>query len=86
MSDAEFEYFVRDLLHSGLGLDLHAYPSGRDQGIDLLWIRPDGYRIVVQCKHYVKSDRSKFIGAVKRNSLRMATGGRTDTSWSPPIR
>lgn len=70
LSDTEFEYFVCDLLNQELGLGLHSYPAGRDQGIDLLQEWPDGYRIVVQCKHYVKSDRSKLVKEVEKEVLK----------------
>ncbi|MEV4062207.1 restriction endonuclease [Nonomuraea dietziae] len=66
LSPADFEHFVCDLLNAELGLELHAYPEGRDQGIDLLQVREDGHRTVGQCKHYGKSDRSKLIAAVKK--------------------
>ncbi|MFC9433783.1 restriction endonuclease [Nocardia sp. NPDC057030] len=66
----DFEYLVRDILNARLGLDLHAYPSGVDRGIDLLQVRPDGHRIVVQCKHYLKSDRSKLISAAKNETAK----------------
>lgn len=68
LSDVDFEVLVGDLLNADGDLDLHSYPAGRDQGIDLMQQRPDGYRIVVQCKHYVRSDRSKLIAAAKEEA------------------
>jgi hypothetical protein len=75
LSDTDFEYFVCDLLNKKLRLDLHDYPAGRDQGIDLLQELADGYRIVVQCKHYVRSDRSKLLKEVAKE--RHKTGYKT---------
>lgn len=70
LSDVDFEYLVRDILNARLGLDLHAYPSGVDRGIDLLQVRSDGHRTVVQCKHYLKSDRSKLVSAAKKETIK----------------
>lgn len=70
LSDTEFEHLVCDLLNEDQGLDLHRYPAGRDQGIDLLEERSDDYRIVVQCKHYVKSSRAKLLKEAKKETLK----------------
>jgi hypothetical protein len=66
LSDSDFEYFVCDLLNAEMGLDLHSYPAGRDQGIDLLQEFTDGTRVVVQCKHYVRSGKSKLVKEVEK--------------------
>ncbi|MEU7743607.1 restriction endonuclease [Nonomuraea sp. NPDC049158] len=68
LSPADFERFVCDLLNEELGLDLHSYPEGRDQGVDLLQVGEDGHRTVGQCKHYAKSDRSKLIASAKKEA------------------
>ena len=34
LSPADFERMACDLLNADLGLHLHSYPEGRDQGID----------------------------------------------------
>ncbi|WP_280267958.1 restriction endonuclease [Nocardia wallacei] len=65
LDDHDFEILVRDVLNAERGLSLRSYPAGPDEGIDLLDERPDGYRIVVQCKHYLRTDRSKLIRKVK---------------------
>lgn len=66
LSPADFEYFVCDLLNAELGLALHSYPEGRDRGIDLLQIRDDGHRTVVQCKHFLKSGAPKLVAAARK--------------------
>lgn len=66
LSDSDFEYFVCDLLNAEMKLDLHSYPAGRDQGIDLLQEFENGTRVVVQCKHYVRSDKSKLLKEIEK--------------------
>jgi hypothetical protein len=65
LSPTDFERMVGDLLNADLGLRLHSYPEGRDQGIDLRQVTPDGTTTIVQCKHYVKSGRATFLTAVR---------------------
>jgi hypothetical protein len=68
LSPTDFERLVGDLLNADLGLDLHSYPEGRDQGIDLREIASDGATSIVQCKHYIKSDQATFMKAVRKEA------------------
>lgn len=66
LSPADFERLARDILNASLGLELHAYAAGRDQGIDLRQVHADGTLTVVQCKHYLDSSWATFKTAVKK--------------------
>lgn len=66
LSNSGFEHLCRDVLNTEPDLRLETYPEGRDGGIDLREIRPDGSTIVGQCKHYERSSKSTFIRAVKK--------------------
>jgi hypothetical protein len=70
LSPVDFEHLVRDALNTDLGLKLHSYAQGRDQGIDLRQVATDGRTTVVQCKHYVESDRATFLRAVRKEGER----------------
>jgi hypothetical protein len=72
LSPTDFEYLVGDVLNADLGLRLHSYPEGRDQGIDLRQVTADGHTIIVQCKHYLKSSPSTFITAVRKEAGKRA--------------
>jgi hypothetical protein len=68
LSPTDFEYLVGDVLNADLGLRLHSYPEGRDQGIDLRQVTADGRTTIVQCKHYLKSSPSTFLTAVRKEA------------------
>ncbi|MFI6387822.1 restriction endonuclease [Nonomuraea sp. NPDC050540] len=71
LSPSDFERFVCDLLNTHLGLALHNYPEGRDQGIDLLEVRDDNHRTVVQCKHFLKSGGSKLVSGARKEAVKL---------------
>ena len=60
LNDVEFEYLCMDVLSKMLGVKLQRFGSGRDGGIDLT---DDSYRknIIVQVKHYIKTDNSGLL-------------------------
>ncbi|HEU5156756.1 MAG TPA: restriction endonuclease [Streptosporangiaceae bacterium] len=68
LSPTDFEYLVGDVLNADLGLRLHSYPEGRDQGIDLRQVTADGHTTIVQCKHYRKSSPATFLTAVRKEA------------------
>lgn len=65
LSPTDFEHLSRDVLNAALGLRLRSYPEGRDQGIDLREVTPDGHTTIVQCKHYARTATAGFMKAVK---------------------
>lgn len=72
LSATDFERLARDVLNAELGLRLHCYPEGRDQGIDLREVTTDGHVTIGQCKHYPRSSRNKFLTAVSKETRKPA--------------
>ena len=72
LSPTDFEYLIGDVLNADLGLRLHSYPEGRDQGIDLREVTADGHTTIVQCKHYRKSSPATFLAAVRKEAKKPA--------------
>lgn len=64
LNDVEFEYLCKDIMSRILDRKLERFGSGRDHGIDLT---DDAYRrnIIVQVKHYTKTDVRGLIGALR---------------------
>lgn len=69
LSPVDFEHLTRDILNADLGLRLHSYTIGRDQGIDLRQVDAEE-TIVVQCKHYARSSHSDLMTTVKKEARR----------------
>ncbi|RJQ91851.1 nSTAND3 domain-containing NTPase [Amycolatopsis panacis] len=61
LSDYDFEVVCRDLFEEILGLKLEIFARGADCGIDLRHMADDGSSVVVQCKHWVRSDRDALL-------------------------
>lgn len=72
LSPSDFERLACDVLNADLNLRLHAFPEGRDGGIDLREITESGFTTVAQCKHYLKSSPSAFMRAVKAETRKPA--------------
>ena len=64
LNDIEFEYLCMDVLSQMLGIKLQRFGSGSDGGIDLT---DDSYRknIVVQVKHYIRTDNSGLLRSLR---------------------
>lgn len=64
LNDIEFEYLCKDVMSRMLGLTLQRFGRGRDGGIDLT---DDVYKrtVIVQVKHYIKTDVSGLIAALR---------------------
>ena len=65
LSDTEFEALCKDIMSKKLAVKLERFGSGRDNGIDLT---EDAFRqqIIVQVKHYIKTDVKGLITALKK--------------------
>lgn len=65
LNDVEFEYLCQDIMSIKLGVNLQRFALGKDGGIDLT---DDAYRkkIVVQVKHYTKTDIKGLIRSLKK--------------------
>ena len=64
LNDVEFEYLCKDVMSKRLSKSLQRFASGRDGGIDLT-DNVFSPQIVIQVKHYVKSDFPKLIRSLK---------------------
>lgn len=90
LSPTDFELLVRDVLNVDQNLSLHAFPAGKDGGIDLRQVGENGIVTIVQCKHYVNSSSSDFDRAIRKEKTKPALGqaGRyilaTSHELSPP--
>ncbi len=64
LSDIEFESLCKDVLSKELAVKLERFGAGRDGGIDLT---DDAYKknIIVQVKHYTKTDVDGLIRSLK---------------------
>ncbi len=65
LNDVEFEYLCNDIMSKKLGIGLQRFTSGRDGGVDLT---DDAFHknIVVQVKHYVKTNVSGLITSLSK--------------------
>lgn len=65
LNDVEFEYLCQDIMSRKLNKSLQRFATGKDGGIDLT----DNVvkkNIIVQVKHYVKSDTKHLISSLKK--------------------
>ncbi|MGW3123816.1 nSTAND3 domain-containing NTPase [Streptomyces sp. NPDC001107] len=68
LSDLDFESLCKDMFERILGVRLEIFSSGPDGGIDLRYVGPN-QKIVIQCKHWMKSGRAKLIGHLLESEL-----------------
>lgn len=69
LSPQDFEEVSRDLLQAEWNVALEAFKAGRDSGIDLRYATPPGNRVIVQCKHYLKSGFSALLRHLRDSEL-----------------
>lgn len=69
LSPYDFEYLVRDLLQKELGITLESFPTGKDDGIDLRYHTSIDNHIIIQVKHYSKSNFSTLFNHLKSREL-----------------
>lgn len=65
LNDVEFEALCRDIMERILGVGLRRFGSGRDGGVDLT-DDVENKSIIVQVKHYIKSDVNALISTLKK--------------------
>jgi hypothetical protein len=70
LSAYDFQLLLQDLLQEEWGVPLESFAPGRDQGIDLRWLKPraepePGGFWVVQCKHYARSGYSRLLSSLR---------------------
>ena len=65
LNDVEFEYLCKDIMSKKLGVELRRFAQGRDGGVDLTDSLSEK-NIVVQVKHYIKTDFSGLLSSIKK--------------------
>lgn len=61
LNDKEFEVLVADLLTAEIGAPVERFKPGRDAGVDARWFASPGKEVIVQCKHWPRSNVSALI-------------------------
>lgn len=69
LSYLDFEDLARDLLQEEWGVTFESFMLGKDGGIDLRHLSPDGSKTIVQCKHYVGSGYKALLAKLKKDEL-----------------
>lgn len=74
LNDVEFEYLCKDVASKMLGIKLQRFGAGRDGGIDLT---NDAYRktVIVQVKHYVKTDVTGLMSSLRKEIPKVKANG-----------
>lgn len=70
LSPHDFENMARDLLQADWGLILESFKTGKDGGIDFRYAKA-GSRIVVQCKHYVRTGLAGLLHDLKEEAVKV---------------
>ena len=70
INDKDFEVLALDLLNTEYSLNLQDFKTGKDGGVDLRYSTiSNNNSIVVQAKHYLKTDLNKLIRILKKEEL-----------------
>ncbi|MCQ4936733.1 restriction endonuclease [Anaerotignum propionicum] len=65
LNDVEFEYLCQDIMSKKLGVPMRRFASGKDGGIDLA-DSTHNPKIIVQVKHYIKTDINGLIRSLQK--------------------
>lgn len=69
LSPYDFECLVRDLLQKELSITLESFTVGKDSGIDFCYHKSIDDQIIVQVKHYHKSNFSSLLNHLNSKEL-----------------
>ncbi|MEO8238340.1 MAG: restriction endonuclease [Flavobacterium sp.] len=70
INDKDFEVLTLDLLNEEYSLELQNFKDGKDRGIDLRYSTGENKNsIIVQAKHYLKTDFKKLISKLKKEEV-----------------
>lgn len=71
INDKDFEILTLDLLNQEYSYGLQSFKAGKDGGVDLRYSTTNNKNsIVVQAKHFVKTDFKKLISILKKEELK----------------
>ena len=65
LNDKEFEDLCADLLTCHLGSRVERFKVGRDGGVDGRFFSSEGFEVIIQCKHWLKSGLSALIRSIE---------------------
>ena len=71
LNDKEFEVLVCDLLSIELDEHIERFKSGKDNGVDGRFFSPAGTEIIIQCKHYYKSELATLLRNLKKEATKV---------------
>jgi len=69
LTDFDFEAVCKDIFEAEYGVRLEIFSPGADSGVDLRYLHEEGSELVIQCKHWVRSPRSKLIERIRVSEL-----------------
>ncbi|WP_079054280.1 restriction endonuclease [Streptomyces graminilatus] len=69
LTDFDFEAVCKDIFEAEYGVRLEIFSPGADSGVDLRYLQGGGSQLVIQCKHWVRSPRSKLIERIRVSEL-----------------
>ncbi|MFK0153964.1 restriction endonuclease [Streptomyces sp. NPDC090493] len=69
ITDFDFEILCKDMLEEALSVPLEIFAPGADAGVDLRRLQPGGQKLIIQCKHWMKTDRSALIRHMEKIEL-----------------
>ncbi|MBE1588185.1 restriction endonuclease [Nonomuraea angiospora] len=69
LTDFDFECLCKDLFEAELNVRLEIFTAGGDGGIDLRYMNRYGEKIIIQCKHWMRSGRAKLVQHMLDNEL-----------------
>lgn len=69
LTDYDFELLCKSILEADSGMRFEAFSRGKDGGIDLRCQPDNNTLIVVQCKHWIHTNRSTLIRHLKKDEL-----------------
>jgi hypothetical protein len=70
LSPPDLEVLARDLLQAHWGITFENFKSGKDGGIDLQYAMAQD-RIIVQCKHYVRTGLAGLLRDLKKEAIKV---------------
>ena len=71
LSPYEFEQISRDLIQTCLGIRLESFKIGRDNGIDFRYAPSAKEKLIVQCKHYVRTGLSGLFRDIRKEKIKI---------------
>jgi hypothetical protein len=65
LTDFDFEAVCKDVFEAEYSLPLEIFSPGPDAGVDLRYLHAGKSELIIQCKHWTRSPRSKLIAYIE---------------------